>query len=90
LVSTNTDTLSEQFELPNLGLVTARYLNQVELLVEPESEPNLVPQVEDQPVKQVVGTLAKTTTLSNQLDISSNLISLLRSQLPKTITKIGS
>jgi len=89
LVSTSTDTLSEQFELPNLGLATARYLNQVKLLVELNSELKLVPQIEDQPVKQVEGTLNKTTTFSNQLDISSNLISLLHSQLPKTITKIG-
>jgi hypothetical protein len=90
LVSTNKDTLSEQFELPNLGLTTARYLNQVELLVESSSEPKLVPQIEDPLIKQVVvGTLNKTTTLNNRLDISSNLISLLQSQLPKTITKIG-
>jgi len=89
LVSTNTDILSEQFELPNLGLATARYLNQVELLVESNSESKLVPQIEDQPVKQVVGTLNRTTNLNNQLDISSNLTSLLNSQLPKTITRIG-
>ena len=89
LVSTNTDTLSEQFELPNLGLATARYLNQVKLLVELNSETKLVPQIEDQPVKQVVGTLNRVTTFNNQLDVSSNLISLLKSQLPKTITKIG-
>jgi len=89
LVSTNTDTLSEQFELPNLGLATARYLNQVKLLVEVNSEPKLVPQIEDQPAKQIASTLNKTTTFNNQLDISSNLISLLQSQLPKTITKIG-
>ena len=89
LVSTNTDTLSEQFELPNLGLATARYLNQVKLLVELNSETKLVPQIEDQPVKQVVGTLNRVITFNNQLDVSSNLISLLKSQLPKTITKIG-
>jgi hypothetical protein len=89
LVSTNKETLSEQFELPNLGLATARYLNQVKLLVELNSEPKLVPQIEDQPVKQVVSTLNKVTTFNNRLDISSNLISLLKSQLPKTITKIG-
>jgi len=89
LVSTNKDISSEQFELPNLGLATARYLNQVKLLVELDSESKLVPQIEDQPIKQVVGTLNKTTNLNTQLDISSNLISLLQSQLPKTITKIG-
>ena len=89
LVSTNTDTSSEQFELPNLGLATARYLNQVKLLVELSSETKLVPQIEDKPVKQVAGVLNRDTTFNNQLDISSNLISLLKSQLPKTITKIG-
>jgi len=89
LVSTNTDTSSEQFELPNLGLATARYLNQVKLLVELSSEIKLVPQIEDKPVKQVAGVLNRDTTFNNQLDISSNLISLLKSQLPKTITKIG-
>jgi len=89
LVSTNTDTSSEQFELPNLGLATARYLNQVKLLVELSSETKLVPQIEDKPVEKVAGALNKATTFNNQLDISSNLISLLKSQLPKTITKIG-
>jgi hypothetical protein len=89
LVSTNTNILSEQFELPNLGLATARYLNQVELLVEPNSESKLVPQIEDQPAKQVLGALNTTTNLNNQLDISSNLTNLLKSQLPRTITRIG-
>lgn len=87
LVSTNTNTLSEQFELPNLGLATARYLNQVKLLVESNSETKLVPQIEDPPAEQLVGNLNKTTTLNSQLDISPNLIRLLQSQLPKVITK---
>jgi len=87
LVSTNTEASSEQFELPNLGLATARYLNQVKLLVEPNSETKLVPQIEDPPVEQSVGTLNIATTLNSQLDISPNLIRLLQSQLPRTIAK---
>jgi len=88
LVSTNTETSSEQFELPNLGLATARYLNQVKLLVESNSETKLVPQTEDPPTEQLVGNLNKTTTtLNSQLDISPSLIRLLQSQLPRTIAK---
>ena len=89
LVSTNQDTTLEQFELPNFGLITANYLNQVKLIEAPTSNVfNVESKAQFNEVKLDLHSLDFNSSI-NRVDVSNFIVQLLKSDLPTNITSIG-
>lgn len=89
LVSSNQNTTLEQFELPNFGLITASYLNQVKLIEAPTSSVfNVESKAQLNEVKLDLRGLDFNSSI-NRVDISNSIVQLLKSDLPTNITSIG-